>query len=132
MQAVLLPPLAPQASAPLPELTLAEEGPLAPPPSLPSDVPQSRPAAQSRQRPPLDEQLANELLYPPAAIAQGLEGEAWVRLIFDEHGRVSTVSLVQSSGHALLDRAALRAARRLHAPEATLSELILPVRFRLE
>lgn len=127
LQATLLPPIAPQTPLPPPELVLAEDAPPAPP-----SAPQSKPSTTLPRPPPLNEQLAKELLYPPAAIAQGLEGEAWVLLIFDAQGRVSQASLEQSSGHALLDQAALRAVRRLRVPETTVSELILPVRFRLE
>ena len=78
------------------------------------------------------EQLARELLYPPEAIARGLEGEALVLLFLDESGNAVAARLEQSSGHALLDDAAVRAARLLRAlPASAPREVLLPVRFRL-
>jgi protein TonB len=78
------------------------------------------------------EQLARELLYPPEAIERGLEGEALVLLFLDESGNAVAARLEQSSGHALLDDAAVRAARLLRAlPDSAPREVLLPVRFRL-
>ena len=78
------------------------------------------------------EQLARELLYPPEAIARGLEGEALVLLFLDESGNAVAARLEESSGHALLDDAAVRAARLLRAlPASAPREVLLPVRFRL-
>lgn len=77
-------------------------------------------------------QMARELLYPPEAIARGLEGEVLVRLFLDASGNAIAARLEASSGHALLDDAAVRAARTLHAlPESMPREALLPVRFRL-
>ncbi len=77
-------------------------------------------------------QMARELFYPPEAIARGLEGEALVLLFLDASGNVIAARLEASSGHALLDDAAVRAARTLHAlPESAPREALLPVRFRL-
>jgi protein TonB len=78
------------------------------------------------------EQLARELLYPPEAIERGLEGEALVLLFLDESGNAVAARLERSSGHALLDDAAVRAARLLRAlPDSAPREVLLPVRFRL-
>ena len=77
-------------------------------------------------------QLARELLYPPEAIARGLEGQALVLLFLDASGNAIAARLEASSGHALLDDAAVRAARTLHAlPASAPREALLPVRFRL-
>ena len=77
-------------------------------------------------------QIARELLYPPEAIAQGLEGEALVLLVLDEAGNAMAARLEASSGHALLDAAAVRAARTLKGlPDGVPREVLLPVRFRL-
>ena len=57
------------------------------------------------------EQMARELLYPPEAIERGLQGEALVLLFLDESGNAIAARLEASSGHALLDDAAVRAAR---------------------
>lgn len=72
------------------------------------------------------------LFYPEEAIARGLQGEALVLLILDESGNVVAVRLERSSGHAILDEAALRAVRSLRSlPAAAPREAELPVRFRL-
>jgi protein TonB len=78
------------------------------------------------------EQVARELLYPPEAIARGLEGETLVLLFLDESGNAIAARVEQSSGHALLDEAAIRAARSVRSlPGNTAREFLLPVRFRL-
>ena len=78
------------------------------------------------------EQLARELPYPPEAIERGLQGEALVLLFLDPSGNAIAARLESSSGHALLDDAAVRAARTLHAlPASAPREALLPVRFRL-
>lgn len=78
------------------------------------------------------EQIARELFYPPEAIERGLEGEALVLLFLDESGNAIAARIEASSGHALLDAAAVRAARTLRAmPASAPREAVLPVRFRL-
>ena len=77
-------------------------------------------------------QLALELLYPPEAIARGLEGQALVLLFLDDSGNAIGARLEVSSGHPLLDDAAVRAAKTLRAlPASAPREALLPVRFRL-
>ena len=49
--------------------------------------------------------------YPRAARRAGLEGRVVVKLVLDDQGRVLQVDLVTSSGHEILDNAALEAAR---------------------
>lgn len=78
------------------------------------------------------EQLQRELYYPVEAIERGLQGDALVLLFLDGSGTVIAARLEGSSGHALLDDAALRAARSLRAlPPGAPREALLPVRFRL-
>jgi len=78
------------------------------------------------------EQLARELPYPPEAVERGLQGEALVLLFLDRGGNVIAARLESSSGHALLDDAAVRAARQLRSlPDSAPREALLPVRFRL-
>jgi periplasmic protein TonB len=77
-------------------------------------------------------QLARELLYPPEAIARGLEGQVLVLLFLDASGNAIAARLEASTGHALLDDAALRAAKTLRTlPNGVPREALLPVRFRL-
>ena len=78
------------------------------------------------------EQLQRELPYPAEAIERGLQGEALVLLFLDAQGNAIAARIESSSGHALLDDAALRAARSLRAlPDGAPREVLLPVRFRL-
>ncbi|WP_298399070.1 energy transducer TonB [uncultured Azonexus sp.] len=73
------------------------------------------------------------LFYPEEAIRRGLEGEALVLLMLDENGQVVAARIEESSGHPLLDEAALRAVRRLRSlPADAPIESLLPVRFRLK
>jgi len=77
-------------------------------------------------------QLAQGLLYPLEAIERGMEGEATVLLFLDDAGNVIAARLESSSGHALLDGAALAAARGMRGlPASAPREALLPVRFRL-
>jgi protein TonB len=76
--------------------------------------------------------ISRELLYPPEAIAQGLEGDALVLLVLDEAGDALAARLESSSGHLILDAAAVRAVGTLRGlPESVPREVVLPVRFRL-
>jgi len=78
------------------------------------------------------EQLARDLPYPPEAVERGLQGESLVLLFLDRGGNVIAARLEASSGHAILDEAALRAARQLRSlPDSAPREALLPVRFRL-
>ena len=78
------------------------------------------------------EQLRRELPYPPEAIERGLQGEALVLLFLDASGNAIAARLEATSGHALLDEAAVRAARALRSlPDSAPREVLLPVRFRL-
>lgn len=77
-------------------------------------------------------QIASRLLYPEEAIARGLEGQAAVMLFLDAAGNAVAARLEKSSGHAILDDAAVAAARQVRAlPEGEAREVLLPVRFRL-
>lgn len=152
LQATLAPPPVP--AQPLPELELEQPQPAAPPPppvsSKPAVPPSPRPEPQARKpratapesaptplaraaRQQLARLASQEGFYPLEAIAQGLEGEALVQIFLDEQGHVIAARIERSSGHALLDQAALRAARALRSlPADGLEEAVLPVRFRLE
>lgn len=75
--------------------------------------------------------------YPADAIVRGLEGTVMLRLTIDASGRVADVEVVESSGHAELDEAAVEAVRKWRGEPArrngrpVLSEQLLPVYFRL-
>lgn len=129
--------LPPPTAAPAPVLKMPE-----PPPRRSEPPKQHRENTAAPSAPKTWTQVVREQLkkldaagqfYPAEAIARGLEGEALVLLIIDESGQVVATRLEQSSGHALLDEAALRAARSLKAlPADAPRQTVLPVRFRLK
>jgi len=76
--------------------------------------------------------------YPPRARRMGMEGEVLIRTRVLRNGRCDELELVQSSGYALLDRAAMEAIRKwrfrpaLRGDEQVSSRIEIPVRFRLD
>lgn len=76
--------------------------------------------------------------YPRAARRAGYEGTVWVRFVLDRRGTLLVSELIESSGHRLLDRAALELLDRAE-PFPSLPrdtgldriELVLPVDYRL-
>lgn len=77
--------------------------------------------------------LNRHVFYPQDAIDRGLEGEVRLRLTLTPDGRVVDAGILASSGHALLDEAALQAARHIGRLDAGgARELMLPVLFRLD
>jgi protein TonB len=106
----------------------------------PPPRPKERPVEKKKPEPlagqQLDDalaQLADKLLYPPEAIRRGLEGEAVLVLDIAEGGRIAHASVVTTSGHPVLDQAALRAVKQVGALSPMLAgrSILLPVRFRL-
>lgn len=132
-----LPPL-PRAAAPMlraPEsVEEAVAAPASPPPPPPPPAKPRRSGAgmQADLAAQASRQIARHLLYPEEAIARGLEGEALVMLFLDADGNAVAARLERTSGHAILDDAAVAAARQVSAlPEGEPREVLLPVRFRL-
>ena len=153
------PPKLAEAIAPQPDLRMREDTPRKPVAAVvqkpialnrPSDAPALsqravRPPAPPRTVAPRDsrelsgdaarkagEQISKQLFYPPEAIERGLQGETLVLLFLDESGNAVAARIEASSGHALLDEAAVRAARTLRSlPASAPREAIVPVRFRL-
>ncbi|MEW6514391.1 MAG: TonB family protein [Pseudomonadota bacterium] len=76
--------------------------------------------------------LAREEFYPREAIERGWEGRVVLLLAIDAAGRVTGIEVASSSGHAILDDAALRAATRITALPGGRRQVLLPVEFRLE
>lgn len=69
--------------------------------------------------------------YPRSALRAQLQGSVLLAVQVDTHGRLSAVELKQSSGHSLLDEAALAAARalvELPAPPEALHSQLRPIR----
>lgn len=82
--------------------------------------------------------MQNESLpfqYPPEAWREGVGGEARIRIHINRRGRVDSAYVLESSGHAALDSAALAGARRLEYRPARQGNrpvsvwAVLPVRY---
>jgi len=142
-----LEPRTPAESVPPPEVlkNTIEPQPPEPQRAVPKPPRASSPAAAApKPRPPAEHlagetlertlgQLSQTLLYPPEAVRRGLEGEVVVMLELDAAGRIVGASVASGSGHAILDEAALAAARQLGTlgPSVGGKAVLLPVRFRL-
>ncbi|QKS29049.1 MAG: Protein TonB [Accumulibacter sp.] len=135
-----LPPLTragPASDEPLLKNTLSSE------PSPTAATPPPRPATAAaaatartvarRQIEAAQRRLSQHLYYPPEAVARGIEGEVRVLLRLADDGSIVDVQIAASSGHAILDQAAVKAAYAMgRANWAQSRELILPVIFRLQ
>ena len=73
--------------------------------------------------------------YPRMARRRGLEGTCVIEVLMDTQGEVITLALKQSTGHTILDQAALAAVKdwKFIAPSgiAGASKALVPVRFAL-
>lgn len=76
--------------------------------------------------------LSRHLFYPPEAVEQGLEGEVILLLILADTGQLISAAIARSSGHAVLDEAALDAARHIGALPGNPRQTLFPVSFRLQ
>ena len=134
-----VPPPAPEPAEALLKNTLDAETP-APEvqPARPPAPPQAASHVLSRPTPKKDVQaaqrkLSQHVFYPPEAVARGLEGEVRLIVKLAADGQIDDVLLAASSGHALLDNAAIRAAYAMGTLAGTSGrELIVPVYFRLQ
>lgn len=86
----------------------------------------------------LRDALAARFVYPALARREGWQGEVKVGVRVNADGRLSDIHLVASSGHAVLDRAALRSlaeVRRLDDGGRWLSgshfDMVLPIQYHL-
>jgi protein TonB len=69
--------------------------------------------------------------YPELALARGWQGQVKLRLEFGE--LKPRVWVLESSGHAILDEAALTAAKHWHRPEGIkTARVVVPIDFQLE
>jgi protein TonB len=127
----------PRAEDPLLKDTLIADPPAVKPPPATRPAPPAGPplsqAAAKRQVDAARRKLSQHVYYPPDAVARGLEGEVRLLLRVSDDGHISDVSIAASSGHAILDQAAIKAAYAMGKVNWVQSrELILPVVFRLE
>jgi protein TonB len=129
---LILPEIPPELPAEPPVDEMPPEPPLA---AAPSPEPPPAPAAAATAAPQAELKAAAKQapseFYPREAVRRGLEGEALVAVTLDDRGRVLAARLERGSGHAILDEAAVRAARSLKSVPAGAGETILPVSFRL-
>jgi len=84
-------------------------------------------AAESR-KPRVDNPMH---FYPPEAVARGIEGETILILRYAADGRLLDARIARSSGHAILDQAALRAVRATPRIADGPREVLFPVTFAL-
>lgn len=125
LEARLLPP---PASGPMAEEVSTDASPE--PSTLPRELaPPQRLEGGSLRR--AQAALSKHLFYPPDAIAQGLEGEVILLLTLAPNGQLASAEIARSSGHALLDQAALDAARRIGVLPGNPRQTLFPVKFRL-
>lgn len=148
LQALLRLPPAPEPppAEPLLKNTIDEEiapkevePPPPPPPPKPVEParkPEPKPAAKNTQKRDIQiaqRKLSEQQFYPPEAVARNIEGEVRLIIKLSDSGAVEDVSVAASSGHAILDNAAVRAAYAMGSLTGVTSrELVLPVIFRLE
>lgn len=99
----------------------------------PAESPQTEPAPPAPPAPPvqarepdipsligqyagvLKSEMRRQVKYPARARDEGWEGEGRLLLVVGEDGKVAQLSVVKSSGYALLDRTLLEGARRAQA-----------------
>ena len=117
------------------EVAPKEVEPPPPPPPKPVE-PAPKPVPKNTQKRDIQiaqRKLSEQQFYPPEAIARNIEGEVRLIIKLAENGTVDDVAIAASSGHAILDSAAIRAAYAMGSLTGVTSrELILPVVFRLE
>ena len=137
LQALLrLPPVPePEPVEPLLKNTLDEEETperrLNEPPPSPAPAKAQKRAVQ-REVQIAQRKLNEHLFYPPEAVARGLEGEVRLIIKVGADGSIDDVSVAASSGHSILDNAAIKAAYAMGKPGGTSHELIVPVIFQLQ
>jgi TonB family protein len=90
------------------------------------------------EEPPVPTNSVSPVRYPPALLAQGIEGRVLLRLYVDSAGTVipDSTRIAESSGYPALDSAALvgspelRFSPALHQGRAIAAPFLQPVQFR--
>lgn len=80
--------------------------------------------------------IASHQYYPRAAILNEQEGVVKLRVRLNEQGAITSCDVGESSGHALLDEAAVATVRKigsfpLPAPESKGIVLVIPIRYEI-
>ena len=117
-------------------LAAAEKPPEAsapPPPIPPARAAVRKPSRAGQEIQAARRKLSRHLFYPPQAVARGLEGEVRLLIRLSADGAIDDVGIAASSGHPILDDAAVRAAWAMgRLTGVGQKEMILPVIFRLQ
>ena len=138
LQATLRLPPEPPVAEPLLKNTLDDEETPKPVKALTVPPAPEKPAAKARaaikhEVQAAQKKISKNVFYPPEAIARGIEGEVRLIITLGEGGSIADVNIAASSGHPILDNAAIKAAYATgKLSGATSRELILPVIFRLQ
>jgi protein TonB len=112
---------------------LTEPDSAAAPAALKTTADTPRQAARAEARLAAQQKLSEHLYYPLAAITGGMEGEVRLLLTLATDGTVLDAQVARSSGHPVLDEAAVRAAFAMGSLSGMdKKEIILPVVFRLQ
>ena len=106
----------------------------------PPEIPQQQPVpVYSQLQAALQSRLRFNRHYPRSAIRRGWEGRVELAVPIDTQGQIGMVRILQSSGHSLLDQAAIQSIEGLaRLPEADILldqqpvEITIPVIYRLE
>lgn len=124
--------LDPEETKPEPKTPEPELKPQVVPKPVPKPTP--RPAkVEKRQVQAAQQKIAQHLYYPAEAVSRGLEGEVRLVLVLTDNGAIADVQIASSSGHAILDNAAIKAAYAMgRLSGVSAREMILPVIFRLQ
>jgi TonB family protein len=101
------------------------------------DRAEARPVTPAEE-PPVAINPISPVRYPPALLAQGIEGRVLLRLFVDSAGRVvpESTRIAESSGYPALDSAALvgapelRFSPALHQGQPVAAPFLQPVQFR--
>ena len=98
----------------------------------PSPKPKKHPVSEP-VHPEFDKVYFQHLAYPTEAVEKGLEGSVELSLNFSAEGALIGSRVETSSGHPLLDAAALKTARRLPALQHYAGQILLfTVNFKLD
>lgn len=136
LEAVLLAPLLATQETPIEPAPEEPAKPkVKPAPSAVPPAPTSAPMPRELQGRALNTALAAIAkldFYPREAIERGIEGDVIVLLTLTPNGGVAAAAVATSSGHAILDAAALVAVRGINGLPVAQRQVLLPVRFRLD